>query len=221
MKSLENAPRGAENVFKTLAVAAAAISMVSSAASLDFGASSAEPSTVQAGETVNNQVFSFEVQEVSADGNTDTFYVEFPNELNNSVSANQASFDNASVTSSVQLVDGPDADGVDETFRFATSLAEDDTVALKATLDASVDYPDEAASYAVMATVEDSSGDTSTAQIATIQAESQDSDSQESNPQEQSGDQDSDAETTSGDESSSSESGGLFAAIGSFITNLL
>lgn len=244
MKFLDSAPSGAENLFKTFSVAAAAIFMVSAAASLSVGTSSAEPATVQPGETVNNQLFEFQVSEVSADGNTDTFYVEFPNDLNDSISANQASFDNASVTSSIELVDGVDEDGVDDTFRFSTSPTGDqDYVTLNAVADVSVDYPDEEASYAVTATVEDSSGETVSSEIATVQAESGSSDSTDEssgsedseNSSDESSDETSDDETTeesSGssqeDESESSEDSdqsgdsdeGFFATIGSFLTGL-
>lgn len=230
MKQFNNASDGATNAFKTFSVAAAAIFMVSTAASLSFGSSSAEPATVQPGETINNQMFEFQVSEVTADGNTDALYVEFPNGLNDSISANKASFDNASVTSSIQLVDGVDGDGVDDTFSFSTSPTGDqDYVTLNAVADISVDYPDEETSYTVTATVEDSSGETASADIATVQVESESSNTADGSTdsggsETVSGESDeeiSGESTDSSRENSSSDSEeGIFAVIGSFITGL-
>jgi hypothetical protein len=214
-----------KDVLKTFSLATVAIFMVSSAVSVSFGDLSVNPAVVEPGETVNNQQFSFEVRNVSADGDTDIFYVAFPNELNGSISANQASFETAAVSSSVQLVDGTDADGVDDTFKFETSPSNAQNYTdLNATLDVSVDYPDVSERYRIEATVEDSNGESTSNGAVTVEArprnlgqETQPDDSSVSERESENEVQETDSRQ---EDSQDSESEGLFALIGSFFMNL-
>ncbi|OYR69886.1 hypothetical protein DJ71_20975, partial [Halorubrum sp. E3] len=120
---------------------------------------SADPDTVSPGTTVNNQGVTVTLANVTADGDTDTQFVEFPNELANGLSVNSASVNgSASIAQSAQLVEGYDADGTDDTVRFQTDDDSGGTVDLNVTVDVSVDYPDENAIYDIDARVEDSDG---------------------------------------------------------------
>ncbi|SDX91212.1 hypothetical protein [Halopenitus persicus] len=131
-----------------------------------------DPASVDPGETVNNQVVTVTLANVSADGDTDTHYVAFPNELADGLSVNGASVNgSASIAQSAELVDGRDGDGVDDTVRFQTDVDGGGTVDLNTTVDVSVDYPDAETSYGIDATVEDSSGgDAGPREVATVDA---------------------------------------------------
>jgi len=132
---------------------------------------SANPSAVESGTTVSNQQIHVEVGNVSQDGDTDWHYVEFPDSLAGNVSVNSATADNASITSSANLVDGYDEDGTDETVKFATSGDGGSDVDLNLTVDASVTYPSGDEAYGIDARVVDSGGETSeVTNVTTINA---------------------------------------------------
>ena len=132
----------------------------------------ANPDTVPPGTTVDTQEITVELSGVSADGNTDTHYVEFPNDLASGLSVNSASVNgSASIAQSAELVDGFDGDGVDDTVRFQTDIDGGGVVALTTTVDVSVDYPDTEATYNIDARIEDSDSSTDTqSAVATIEA---------------------------------------------------
>jgi len=81
----------------------------------------ANPTSAQEGSTVDNQVLNFTTDFASADGNTDTIQVTFDNNDIQSLSVNSASANTTSVSSSAQVVDGPDGDGVQDTIEFGLS----------------------------------------------------------------------------------------------------
>ena len=122
----------------------------------------ADPSTVSPGTTVDTQQVFVEVANVSQDGDTDTHYVEFPDALASGLSVNSVSANATSITSSPNLVDGYDSDGVDDTVKFATSGDGGGDIPLNLTVDVSVDYPDTEATYGIDARTEDSDGDVDT-----------------------------------------------------------
>jgi len=132
----------------------------------------ADPDTVPPGTTVDNQEVTVDLSGVSADGNTDTHFVEFPNVLASGLSVNSASVNgSASIAQSAELVDGFDGDGVADTVRFQTDIDGGGAVSLTTTVDISVDYPDTEATYDIDARIEDSDGDTDTqSAVATIAA---------------------------------------------------
>ncbi|MFB6101162.1 MAG: CARDB domain-containing protein [Haloplanus sp.] len=143
----------------------------------DILGGSADPARVRPGETVNNQEVMIEVANVSQDGDTDTHYVEFPNALASGLSVNSVDSSATSITSSPNLVDGFDDDGVTETVEFATSGDAGSTVDTTLTVDASVTYPDTQESYPVDARTVDSTGDTVTKfRVVGIEALSEDDD---------------------------------------------
>lgn len=81
---------------------------------------------VQSGQSATHTL-SFEADGVSADGTADAVYVEFPNAYADNLSFSTVSFVNRSsgatipVSSSTNIVDGPDGDGVRETLRTKVS----------------------------------------------------------------------------------------------------
>lgn len=107
---------------------------------------SVDPSTVSPGEKVSHQTVQFTATAVSADGNRDVYYVEFPNTLSGGLSANDAvvKSGSTSVTSGPSLVDGQDGDGTDETLKFATNDGSGGTSNLTLAVDATVEYPADA-----------------------------------------------------------------------------
>jgi PGF-CTERM protein/surface glycoprotein (TIGR04207 family) len=132
---------------------------------------SATPATVSPGSTVNNQQVTVSLSGVSRDGNTDWHYVEFPNAVASGLSVNSARANATSITSSPNLVDGFDNDGVDDTVRFATSADGGGTIPLSVTVDVSIDYPDTEATYGVDTRLVDSqTGAVSGADVTTIEA---------------------------------------------------
>jgi surface glycoprotein (TIGR04207 family) len=85
-----------------------------------------DPSSVTEGTTTNNHLIRFTATDISGDGNTDTVNVTFGDAAASGLSVNgvtaETPGDNSvSVTSSPNIVDGPDADGVDDTVQFAVS----------------------------------------------------------------------------------------------------
>ncbi|MFB6144893.1 MAG: hypothetical protein ABEJ99_00125 [Candidatus Nanohaloarchaea archaeon] len=71
--------------------------------------------------------------------NTDTFYVRIDNDLNPSLSVNGASVDGASISSSSEIVDGYDNDGVQDTIKFAVSPTGGGITDLNVTVDSPLD----------------------------------------------------------------------------------
>jgi len=84
--------------------------------------------TAESGETTSHTL-TVEIDDLSADGNTDEVFVELPNAYAGNASFDTASFVNATgnetvpISSSTTVVDGPDQDGVNETLR--TGLSHD------------------------------------------------------------------------------------------------
>ncbi|MFB6187317.1 MAG: hypothetical protein ABEI86_10675, partial [Halobacteriaceae archaeon] len=87
------------------------------------------PSTPTENSMFSNATLSFTVDGISKDGDTDTFYITVPDALatQSGFAVSSASATNAtsgatiSITSSVEIVDGPDADSVVDTITFAIS----------------------------------------------------------------------------------------------------
>jgi len=132
---------------------------------------SADPAEVSPGDTVDNQQVTVVVDNVSADGNTDTFYLEFPNELANGLSPNYADANDTSVTESIQLVDGYDGDGKDDTLKFSTGASGGGSIPLELTIDTGVSYPDTEAVYDLGFRASDSSnGQATRAGVVSIRA---------------------------------------------------
>ena len=121
----DRAARAAVVASVVLLVSSAFVTPVAAAQNLHAG--SVSPGGVDEGETVKHTV-TYQVTNVSNDGNTDELFLEFPNEVNASVNAlssfsgdvtNTETGASVSVSSSPTLVDGPDGDGVKETVRIA------------------------------------------------------------------------------------------------------
>jgi len=137
---------------------------------------SASPTGVTSGKTVSNQQVTVDLTGLSQDGDTDTHYVEFPNPLASSLSVNSAESSVTSVTSSPNVVDGSDGDGVQDTVRFATSGDGGGSVDTTLTVDVSVTYPSPG-TYHIDARTVDSDGDTATQQsVAAVLASAPDED---------------------------------------------
>lgn len=126
---------------------------------------------VESGQSVTHTL-SFDVDGVSADGTADTVYVELPNTYADNMSFSTVSFVNRSsgatvpVSSSTNIVDGPDGDGVRETLRTKVShdadYAADD---ISATYEFGLSHPSvmETTQYDVSIEIVDSeTGNTST-----------------------------------------------------------
>jgi len=102
---------------------------------------------VESGQSATHTL-SFEADGISADGTADTVYIEFPDTYADNMSFSSVSFVNRSsdatvpVSSSTNIVDGPDGDGVRETFRTRVShdadYATDD---ITATYDFGLSHP--------------------------------------------------------------------------------
>jgi len=124
---------------------------------------SVSPSTVDEGTTPDHTI-SFDVDDVSRDGSTDIFYVEFPNEAtlspNGVTVTNRTDGSAISISSSVEAVDGPDGDGVQDTLRFAIEPDGQGRVDLSVDISTSVTWPevDGDQTYRLKAQVEDSNG---------------------------------------------------------------
>jgi hypothetical protein len=132
---------------------------------------SAAPDEVSPGTTVNNQQVHVVVDSVSADGDTDRYYVEFPNDLADGLSPNYAAANDTAITSSIQTVDGYDDDGVDDTLTFATSATGGGSIPLNLTVDTGVDYPDTEDTHEIDFRVVDSSnGQDTQADVVAIQS---------------------------------------------------
>lgn len=166
-------------VSRNLTLLAVFLFVVSGASALGVNEGSLNPSDLSPGETVNNQKVTFTVEGLSGDGNTDTFQVRFANVLADSLSVNSASTDKASVTSSPELVDGWDNDGVQDTVKFSVSPDGSDKIDLQGMVDVSVTYPDEAEEYPISVHLVDSEFGEATEQVAKMKVDT-DSDTSQS-----------------------------------------
>jgi PGF-CTERM protein len=126
---------------------------------------------VESGQSATHTL-SFEADGVSADGAADTIYVELPNTYADNMSFSTVSFVNRSsgetvpVSSSTNIVDGPDGDGVRETLRTKISHDADyPTDDVNATYEFGLSHPSvaETTQYDVSIEIVDSeTGNTST-----------------------------------------------------------
>ena len=147
-------------VFLTLVVASGTALAVSG-----LSITSLTNAEVESGQTVSHTL-EYQADGVSADGATDTLYVQFPDAYAGNLSFSTVSFVNrssgatVSVSSSTSVVDGPDGDGVRETLR--TGISNDagyQTDDISATYEFSLTHPsvEETTSYDVTVIAQDSS----------------------------------------------------------------
>lgn len=124
----------------------------------------ANPTEAETGASIDSQEIVYDVEGLAVDGDTDVVFLEFADEFPQSgnVGVNGVSLQTtdggdaqSSITSSSEVVDGPDNDGVDDTIRFATDAKES---SLRITVDAAVTYPDSSRYYGVETIVDNSDG---------------------------------------------------------------
>ena len=185
----------------------------------------AEPAQASPGDDISNQMFSVMINDLSADGDTDYVYFEFPNEFGGQLSPNTVD-SNVSVSSSNSLVDY-DNDSVQETVEADLSRDGNNSVTAEVTLDTGVTYPDRFEDFNVNVYVEDSSNgeDSASLEVTNSAAEEEEetTDNQESgtgsetDPSQETENEDS-IEGTDSDSSESSE--GLLDGILGFFTGL-
>jgi thiol:disulfide interchange protein len=212
----------------TLSLAAIAIFGLATAQStVNVEGQYAEPAQASPGDDISNQMFSVMIDGLSADGDTDYVYFEFPNEFEGQLSPNTVD-SNVSVSSSNSLVDY-DNDSVQETVEVGLSQDGNNSVTAEVILDAGVTYPDQFEDFEVNVAVEDSSnGEDSTSLEVTNSASEEETSDQdagtgrETDPsQEQETENDdnegAEKETT---ESDSSDSEGLLGGILGIFTGL-
>ncbi|MFQ3274890.1 MAG: hypothetical protein ACI9LV_000427 [Candidatus Nanohaloarchaea archaeon] len=171
----------------------------------------AEPSQASPGDDISNQMFSVMIEGLSADGDTDYVYFEFPNKFEGRLSPNTVD-SNVSVSSSNSLVDY-DNDSVQETVEVGLSRDGNNSVTTEVTLDTGVTYPDQFEDFNVNVYVEDSShGEDSTSlEVTNSASEEETSDSQDTESEDS-------AEETDSNTSETSE--GLLGGILGFFTGL-
>ncbi|WP_435363850.1 hypothetical protein [Haloarchaeobius sp. DYHT-AS-18] len=103
------------------------------------------PGTVDDDTTARHEV-SYRVDDLSADGDTDVFYVRFPDGValapENVQVVNRATGETVAVSSSPTVVDGTDGDGVRDTIRFAVSPDGQGSVDVAVNLTTLVRWPD-------------------------------------------------------------------------------
>ncbi|WP_435332678.1 PGF-CTERM sorting domain-containing protein [Haloarchaeobius sp. TZWWS8] len=149
-----------------LVVAAAAVggSAATATTASNLHGGYVDPGTVEENSTVEHTI-SFAVDNVSADGDTDRFYVIFPDDVEMSpdhvMVTDRSNGRMIRVTSSPEVVDGPDQDGVEDTLTFAISPDGEDPVDVRVRLSNTVTWPDLASTRDVQVegSVEDSSGE--------------------------------------------------------------
>jgi len=127
-----------------------------------IGNATVDPAALNGSTTVANQQVTVDVVNLSADGDTDTMSVEFPNALADSLSANGVSVTNTSVAQSPEVVDGFDGDSVQDTVRFQTDVDGGGAVNATVTVDVSVAYPATERDYPIDVRVADSTGHVAT-----------------------------------------------------------
>lgn len=160
---------------KLLAVSLITASFIGAATAqtVDAEAGYVSPQEVEPNTTVSNQEFNVVVDHLSADGDTDHVYFEFPHFLNESLSPNAVN-SNISVSSSKTLVD-QDNDGVKESVHVGLSRDGDGAVTGNITLDIGITYPAEFDSFPVDVKVNDSSNGAATTTLNVINAADSDS----------------------------------------------
>jgi hypothetical protein len=176
---------------KLLAVSLIAASFLgaASAQTVDAEAGYVSPQEVEPNTTVSNQEFNVVVENLSADGDTDHVYFEFPHFLNESLSPNTVDT-NISVSSSKSLVDN-DNDGVKESVHVGLSRDGEGAVTGNITLDIGVNYPADFDSFPVDVKVNDSRNGADT---TTLNVENAAADEETSNETEDDSTSDSDTE---------------------------
>ena len=220
---------------KLLTVSVLFVAMIGlgSAQSVDVEQGFVQPESVSPGQDVSNQLFNVKINALSADGDTDYVYFQFPDEFAGSLSPNTVD-SNISVSSSNSVVDY-DEDGNPETVEVGISEDGNSSVYANVTLDTGVSYPQNFSDFEVEVAVEDSANgeDSTTLQVVNADAAEDDSASTDDESTEEpteSGDQDtedssgsSDNDSTGSDQDSqdeSSEDGGFISGIVSFFTGL-
>ncbi|MFT4892714.1 MAG: hypothetical protein ACI8Z7_000498 [Candidatus Nanohaloarchaea archaeon] len=211
----------------TLSLAAIAIFGLATAQStVNVEGQYAEPAQASPGDDISNQMFSVMIDGLSADGDTDYVYFEFPNEFEGQLSPNTVD-SNVSVSSSNSLVDY-DNDSVQETVEVGLSQDGNNSVTAEVILDAGVTYPDQFEDFEVNVAVEDSSnGEDSTSLEVTNSASEEDETSEnpeagtggETDPSQETENEES-REDPEGTESDSSDSEGLLGGILGIFTGL-
>jgi surface glycoprotein (TIGR04207 family) len=133
------------------------------------GNAAVDPASVTEGTTTDNHLITFTATDVSADGGTDTVNVTFDNAAASGLSVNgvtaETPGDNSvSITSSPNLVDGPDGDGVDDTIQFAISPDDGGTVDVEFEVDVTTQAPqvNSDTTVDIDATISDSDGSSAT-----------------------------------------------------------
>ena len=130
-------------------------------------------SEAAAGQSVSHTL-EYEADGVSADGSTDTFYVQLPDTYAGNMSFSTVAFQNRTtgttvpISSSTNVVDGPDDDGVQETLRTGISAnANYETDDINATYEFTLTHPavTEQTSYDVTIIAEDSATGTTEATV--------------------------------------------------------
>jgi len=133
------------------------------------GVAPADPDTVVEENVTSSHLFTFTARDVSRDGNTDVIRVEFPNEwANESLALNGGTVENATsgagvgISSSPELVDGPDNDTIQDTVRLAVAPDGSGTVDINVRIDITTTAPtvEQSTDYPILAQVDDSDGST-------------------------------------------------------------
>jgi len=194
-----------ENKILTVSLIAVSLFGAASAQSVDVEPGYVNPQEVEPNTTVSNQEFNTVVNNLSADGDTDEIYFEFPHFLNESLSPNNVD-SNISISSSKTMVDS-DNDGTVESVKVGISRDGEGSVTGNITLDIGITYPAEFDSFPVEATVNDSSNGDSTTTLnvnnaGTTQEET--SDSEESDSTENSTEDSESTDEEDGEDSSDS-----------------
>lgn len=157
-----------------------------SAAQVDVESGFTQPSEVEAGSTVQNQLFNVNIHSLSADGDTDYVYFQFPNEFEGNLSLNSVD-SNISISSSKTLVDY-DNDSLEETAKVGLSRDGEGNVTGNVTLDATVSYSPEFDQAEVNVQAVDSSNGEDSAKLEVVDMEQETSDSQNTSDTEESTD---------------------------------
>jgi hypothetical protein len=185
----------------------------------------AEPAQASPGDDISNQMFNVMINGLSADGDTDYVYFEFPNEFEGQLSPNTVD-SNVSVSSSNSLVDY-DKDSVHETVEVGLSQDGNNSVTAEVTLDTGVTYPDQFEDFEVNVAVEDSSnGEDSTSLEVTNSASEEETSDQdagtegETDPSQETENDDNEGTESETTESDSSDSEGLLGGILGIFTGL-
>lgn len=203
----------------TLSALLVSLIALSSAQSVELESGFVAPAEVAPGEDISGQQFNVVVHDLSADGNTDYLFFEFPEQFADRLSPNNVD-SNVSISSSKKLVDY-DGDDVKETVQVGLSEDGEGSVTANVTLDTEVNYPQQFENFRVEVHVEDSSNGQSSNILQVTNAE-QNQDSTEDNSGGITGSTDTGEPSnneTSDDSNSESESG-FISSIVSFLQGL-